>query len=44
MGQIFIAGKGVKLGEPDFQPAVLVINFSKRPVMPLGSWISIGID
>ena len=28
MGHIFIARKGVKLGGPDFQSAVYVINFS----------------
>jgi len=33
MGHIFIAGKEVKLCDPDFQSAVYVINFSNNKSM-----------
>ena len=42
MGHIFIARKGVKLGDPVFQSAVYVINFSKalKPYHRDATWSS----
>ena len=43
MGHIFIAGKGVKLGDPDFQSVVYVINFNRYKPMCI-EWESFRTD